>query len=126
MSKIKETSTHYENKQTLVAECPEIYAMNIIGGQWTLAICGYLINGKLRFGELRKRIPYITERMLTLQLRKMEENGLVKRTVYAEVPPRVEYELTDIGQQLKPILKQLEDWGDKHKKAATGYAYFTS
>ena len=97
----------------------EIYAANLIGGQWTLAICCYLANGKLRFGELRKRIPNITERMLTLQLRKMEENRLVKRTVYAEVPPRVEYELTLIGQQLIPIIKQLEKWGEKHKRAIT-------
>lgn len=116
MSKIKETSTNYENKQTLVAECVEIYAANLIGGQWTLAICCYLVNGKLRFGQLRKLLPNITERMLTLQLRKLEENKLVKRTVYAEVPPRVEYELTGIGQQLGPVIKELEMWGKKHQK----------
>lgn len=116
MSQIKETSTNHENKQILGSECPEIYAVNLIGGQWTLAICCYLINGKLRFGQLKKLIPNITERMLTLQLRKMEANKLVTRTVYAEVPPRVEYELTESGQQLGPIIKQLEVWGEKHKK----------
>lgn len=116
MSKIKESSVNYENKQQLGSECAQIYATNIIGGQWTLAICCHLAKGKLRFGELRKRIPNITERMLTLQLRKMEENKLITRTVYAEVPPRVEYELTKSAVQLVPILEQLEDWGINHRE----------
>lgn len=116
MSKIKKTSTNYANKQALADECPEAYAANIIGGQWALVICSWLGNGKLRFGELKRRMPNITERMLTLQLRKLEENRVVKRTVYAEVPPRVEYELTPMGYELKPIIKQLEKWGEKHKK----------
>lgn len=115
MTKIKESSTNHENKQLLNAECLEVYAASLIGGQWTLAICCYLINGKLRFGELKKKLPSITERMLTLQLRKLEENKLVSRTVYAEVPPRVEYELTESGKQLKPILKLLEEWGRNHQ-----------
>jgi len=116
MSKTKETSTHFENKMSL-NECDQIFAVGLIAGQWTLVICCHLTDKKLRFGELRKRIPNITERMLTLQLRKMEEGGLVKRTVYAEVPPRVEYELTKSGQELRPILKQLEEWGKKHRRA---------
>lgn len=116
MSKIKETSTNFANKQALSDECPEVYASNIIGRQWALVICSWLVNGKLRFGELKRLLPNITERMLTLQLRKLEENKIVKRTVYAEFPPRVEYELTSIGYELKPIIKQLENWGEKHKK----------
>lgn len=116
MSKIKETSTNFANKKALSEECPEVYASNIIGGQWALALCSWLIDGKLRFGELKKRLPNITERMLTLQLRKLEENKIITRTVYAEVPPRVEYELTPIGYQLKPIIKELEKWGEEHKK----------
>src|SRR5690606_9443979 len=119
MSKIKETSTNFVNKKALARECPELYASQIIGGQWALAICCYLSEGKLRFGELKKCIPNITERMLTLQLRKMEANKIVKRTVYAEVPPRVEYELTEIGQKLTPIMKQLEEWG-RQQKATIG------
>ena len=115
MAKIKETSTNFANKQALANDCSEVYAANIIGGQWALAICCYLINGKHRFGELKKRLPNITERMLTLQLRKLEAYKLVKRTVYAEVPPRVEYELTPIGYELKPIISELETWGTKHK-----------
>ena len=116
MSKIKETSTNFTNKKALADECSEAYAANIIGGQWAVVICSWLVNGKLRFGELKKLLPNITERMLTLQLRKLEENKIVKRTVYAEVPPRVEYELTRIGYELKPIIKQLEKWGEKHRK----------
>lgn len=116
MSKIKATSVNYENKQQLGSECAQIYATNLIGGQWTLAICCHLAKGKLRFGELKKRIPNITERMLTLQLRKMEDNKLITRTVYAEVPPRVEYELTQSAKHLAPILEQLEEWGTTHKE----------
>ncbi|WP_134087979.1 helix-turn-helix domain-containing protein [Olivibacter sp. XZL3] len=116
MSKIKETSTNFANKQALADECPEVYAASIIGGQWTLVICSWLINGKLRFGELKRLLPNITERMLTLQLRKLEENKIVSRTVYAEVPPRVEYELTPIGYEMKSVIKALEKWGEKHKK----------
>ncbi|KFF18704.1 winged helix-turn-helix transcriptional regulator [Chryseobacterium sp. JM1] len=116
MTKIKETSTNFANKKALSDECPEIYASNTIGGQWALAICCYLINGKLRFGELRKKLNNITERMLTLQLRRLEEDRIITRTVYAEVPPRVEYELTEIGYKLKPIILEFEKWGKEHKE----------
>ena len=120
MSKIKLSSTHQENKQQLEAECPEIYASNQISGQWTVAICGYLEGGKLRFGELKKMMPNISERMLSLELKKMEERKLVIRTVYPEVPVRVEYELTPIGLELLPVIKQLELWGRKHKAYVGG------
>ncbi|PIF46729.1 HxlR family transcriptional regulator [Chryseobacterium sp. 52] len=116
MTKIKETSTNFANKKALSDECPEIHASNTIGGQWALAICCYLINGKLRFGELRKKLNNITERMLTLQLRRLEEDKILTRTVYAEVPPRVEYELTEIGYRLKPIILEFEKWGKEHKE----------
>jgi len=115
MTKVKESPTDLENKKILSEECLEVYASSMIGGQWTLAICCYLINGKLRFGELKRCLPNITDRMLTLQLRKLEENRIVRRTVHAEVPPRVEYELTPIGYELKTIIKELEKWGKKHK-----------
>lgn len=115
MSKIKETSTNFVNKIALADECPEVYAAHIISGQWALVICSCLMNGKLRFGELKRLLPNITERMLTLHLRKLEANKIVQRTVYAEVPPRVEYELTPIGYELKPIINQLEEWGENHK-----------
>lgn len=120
MTAIKETSTNFANKQTLAEECSEAYASNIIGGQWTLVICSWLSEGKLRFGELKERLPNITERMLTLQLRKLEEHKIISRTVYAEVPPRVEYELTAIGHELMPIIKALENWGTRHKILVDG------
>ncbi|MGO1597034.1 MAG: winged helix-turn-helix transcriptional regulator [Sphingobacterium sp.] len=119
MTKVKETSTNFSNKQALAEECPEAYAVNIIGGQWSLVICSWLLNGKLRFGELKKKLPNITERMLTLQLRKLEQHKLVKRTVYAEVPPRVDYELTPIGKELAPIISQMTHWGERHKKISS-------
>ncbi|BAP32728.1 transcriptional regulator [Chryseobacterium sp. StRB126] len=115
MTKIKETSTNFANKKALSDECPEVYTSNIIGGQWALAICCYLINGKMRFSELKKRLQNITERMLTLQLRRLEEDKIITRTVYAEVPPRVEYELTEIGYKLKTIILEFEKWGIEHQ-----------
>lgn len=122
MTKIKETSTHFENKKVLADECAEVYAANIIGGQWSLVICSWLLQGKMRFSDLKKLVPNITERMLTLQLRKLEQDAVITRTVYAEVPPRVEYELTEIGYELRPIIRQLEDWGKRHK-AAAGFVF---
>lgn len=115
MTKIKETSTNFENKRVLADECSEVYAANIIGGQWSLVICSWLLQGKMRFGELKKSIPNITERVLTLQLRKLEKDNIIIRKIYAEVPPRVEYELTEIGYELRPIIQQMEDWGKRHK-----------
>ncbi|SJZ51493.1 DNA-binding transcriptional regulator, HxlR family [Chitinophaga eiseniae] len=122
MSKIKDTSVNFENKKNLEETCAEIYAVNLISGQWILSICYYLKQGKLRFTELKNKIPNITERMLTLQLKKMEEDKLVSRTAYAEVPLRVEYELTPIGKGLLPILAQLEQWGKLHKSMSEGSA----
>lgn len=120
MTKIKQTSTNFENKKVLATECSEVYAANLIGGQWSLVICSWLVNGKMRFGELKKVIPNITERMLTLELRKLEEHKIITRTVFAEVPPRVEYELTEIGYELNPIIRQMEEWGQKHKNLIFG------
>lgn len=96
-------------------ECDLTYAVCKIGGRWKLLILDKLKDGKLRFSELRKSIVGITERMLTLQLRELEKEGLVKRTVYAEVPPRVDYELTEIARELIPIWSLLSKWGGKHK-----------
>ncbi|MGL6125676.1 transcriptional regulator, HxlR family [Chryseobacterium ureilyticum] len=114
MGKIKENSTNNINRQ-YIHECDLTYAVCKIGGRWKLLILDKLKGGKLRFSELRKAISGITERMLTLQLRELEKEGLVKRTVYAEVPPRVDYELTEIAIDLIPIWNQLSKWGGKHK-----------
>lgn len=87
------------------------YTLTVIGGRWKPAILFRLTRGKMRYSELRDSISNVTERMLVLQLREMEKDGLIKRIVYAEVPPRVEYELTEKGNSLRPILKNLSDWG---------------
>lgn len=114
MAKRKENSTNSFNEKQIM-ECELAYAVCKIGGRWKLLIMCKLENRKLRFSELRNQIDGITERMLTLQLRELEKEGLVKRTVYAEVPPRVEYELTAISKELIPIWRMLEHWGAKHK-----------
>ncbi|CEJ69366.1 transcriptional regulator, HxlR family [Chryseobacterium oranimense] len=114
MGKIKENSTNNINKK-YIQECDLSYAVCKIGGRWKLLILNRLKERKLRFSEVRDRISGITERMLTLQLRELEKEGLVKRTVHAEVPPRVDYELTDIARELIPIWEDLEKWGTKHR-----------
>lgn len=111
----KENSTNMQNEKCIIEGCDLTYAVCKIGGRWKLLILCKLEEGKLRFSEIRRKIPNITERMLTLQLRDLEKEGLVKRTVYAEVPPRVDYELTEIARDLIPIWRQLESWGAKHK-----------
>jgi DNA-binding HxlR family transcriptional regulator len=86
--------------------------MEAIGGKWKGVILGYLLGGTMRFGELKRRLPEVTQRMLTTQLRELEAHGIVERKVYAEVPPRVEYSLTEFGRTLEPILVQMKSWGE--------------
>ncbi|MEC3981267.1 winged helix-turn-helix transcriptional regulator [Amycolatopsis sp. H20-H5] len=83
----------------------------VLGGKWKLAILKLLLDGPLRFGELRRGMPGVTQRMLTRQLRELEEDGLLLRAVYAEVPPRTEYSLTLWGESLKVLVRELESWG---------------
>jgi DNA-binding HxlR family transcriptional regulator len=116
MGKRKENSTNMLNEKLITEGCNLTYAVCKIGGRWKLLILCKLEEGKLRFGEIKKLIPNITERMLTLQLRELEKDGLVKRTVYAEVPPRVDYELSPIAKELIPIWSELSNWGAKHKE----------
>lgn len=114
----KENSTYTRNEKSII-ECDLTYTINKIGGRWKLQILSLLENKTLRYSDLKKEFSNITERMLTLQLRALEQDGLVKRTVYAEVPPRVEYELTEMALALGPALKQLSDWGNKHRNLTT-------
>lgn len=91
--------------------CALDVTMSFIGGKWKVVVLWYLRKEKKRFNELKKHIPDITEKMLSLQLKALEEDGIVRRTVYAEVPPRVEYELTEFGQTLIPALEEIARWG---------------
>ena len=95
--------------------CPVKLTTNVIGGKWKPLILFYLDGGTLRFGELQKLIPGMTKKMLTQHLRDLERDEVVRRKVYAVVPPKVEYSLTRHGESLKPILKLMSAWGTKHR-----------
>jgi DNA-binding HxlR family transcriptional regulator len=96
------------------ASCPAETAISLLGSKWKLLILRELFKGMRRFGELSRSVPGISQKMLTQQLRQMEEDGLVSRKIYPEVPPRVEYSLTDIGTSLKPVLDAMHKWGTKY------------
>ena len=96
--------------------CPVETTLMIIGDKWKVLILRDLMNGTMRFGELKKSIGHVSQKVLTAQLRDMEEKGLVTRKVYAEVPPRVEYTLTETGYSLKPVLDALWAWGESYKE----------
>ena len=115
MGKRKSTSTNTINRETLIEFCGMVYAVDILGGRWKLLILYKLEGRTLRFSELKKRLPNVSDRMLTLHLQELEKSGLVIRTVHAEVPARVEYHLSESAQQLAPIWKQLERWGHAHR-----------
>jgi DNA-binding HxlR family transcriptional regulator len=101
--------------------CPVEATLDVIGGKWKVVILFWLKAGTHRFGELRRKIPGVSERMLTQQLRELEEHGIVHREVYAVVPPRVEYSLTDYGRTLGPITELMCAWGKKHlRRLAAG------
>src|SRR5271154_3240772 len=95
--------------------CPVKLTADIIGGKWKPLILFYLEGGTKRFGELRKRIPGLTKKMLTQHLRELERDQVIRRKVYAVVPPKVEYSLTRHGESLRPILKLMSAWGTKHR-----------
>ena len=95
--------------------CPVETTLMLIGDQWKVLILRDLMPGTRRFGELKKSIGSVSQKVLTAQLRDMEAKGLVSRKVYAEVPPRVEYSLTDLGKSLKPILDAMWVWGEGYQ-----------
>lgn len=109
-----------ENAKPSIQGCPVTTAIEVIGGKWKVVIL-YQLRGKtLRFGELKKLIPRITQKTLTQQLRDLEQAKLVERTVYAEVPPRVEYRTTELAEKLSPVLDQLCEWGKLYEQAHQG------
>ncbi len=95
--------------------CPVETTLTLIGDKWKVLILRDLLTGTKRFGELKKSLGNVSQKVLTAQLRAMEESGLLTRTVYAEVPPRVEYTLTELGQSLRPILDAMQNWGEGYK-----------
>ena len=98
-------------------DCPVEATLDVIGGKWKVVILFHLTHdGTLRFAVLRRKIPGVSERMLTQQLRELEDDGIVHREVYAEVPPKVEYSLTEYGKTLRPITEVMCEWGQRHMK----------
>jgi DNA-binding HxlR family transcriptional regulator len=107
----KENSTNNINRETLISRCPVNFTLELIGGRWKTLILFNLQKEPLRFSELKRALPGVTEKMLTQQLRELEADNLLTRTVYAEVPPRVEYSLTDLGKSLRPVMNNIAQWG---------------
>jgi len=105
--------------------CPFEVAIDIMDGKWKLYILWHLQAKTRRFSDLKRRIPGITQKMLTQKLRELEKEHIINRKVYAEVPPRVEYSLTPFGEELKPIMEMLLEWGHYYSKeyGETDYAY---
>lgn len=97
--------------------CAVEITLNLISGKWKGIILYRLLFRKHRFNELKRSMPNVTHRTLTLQLRELEADGIVKRTVYAEVPPRVEYELTELGLSMSPIIQAIYDWGENYRRS---------
>ena len=95
--------------------CPVETTLTLIGDKWKVLILRDLMTGTKRFGELKRSVGGVSQKVLTSQLRDMEESGLIIRKVYAEVPPRVEYSLTELGESLKPILDAMKCWGEGYK-----------
>ena len=102
--------------------CAVEVTLSVMGGTWKPIILFHLLHGKKRFSELSRTIGGVTQRMLTLQLRELEEAGIVLRTVHAEVPPRVDYELTELGRSLQPVLIALRNWGVEYARLQEGAA----
>lgn len=96
--------------------CPVTYCLSVVGGKWKPVILFCIANGVDRFGAMQRAVPGITKQMLTKQLRELEADAIISRKVYAEVPPRVDYALTDVGRTVLPIIDQMKTWGEKNMK----------
>ena len=102
------------SKETKTFDCPVEAALEVLGGKWRLPILAQVARGTQRYSELRRSLPAISEKMLIKELRQLEADGIVHREQYPEVPPRVEYSLSELGASLLPILDQLGSWAVKH------------
>jgi len=103
-------------KKDSYEKCPVETSLDALAGKWKILILWYLRSQTLRFNEIQKKLPQVTQKMIIQKLRELEDDGLVHREVYPVVPPKVEYSLTPYGETLKPILKQLYLWGEIHKR----------
>lgn len=103
------------NETKNLPACPVETTLTLIGNKWKVLILRDLLPGTKRFGELKKSLGSVSQKVLTAQLRDMEADGLLTRTVYPEVPPRVEYALTDLGMSLQPVLDSMWSWGENYK-----------
>ncbi len=101
-------------------ECPVQTTVQLIGSKWKLLIIRNLLNRPWRFNELHKNLDGISQKVLTDSLRSMEEDGIITRTVYPEVPPRVEYALSELGETMRPIIASMESWGAEYKRQQAG------
>jgi len=110
----KQTSTNTINKVHLEAECGMAYTISVLSGRWKLSILGFLLDESLRYNELKRKLKGVSEKVLIAQLKELESDGLIDRIAYPEVPPRVEYKMSDKGQTLRPILVEMSRWGDRH------------
>lgn len=100
----------------IVSDCPMDVTINILSGKWKIAILWHLTRGTIRFNELQRLLTNITQKTLTMQLRELERDGIIYREVYPEVPPKVEYGLTKVGESIKPILSSMCEWGKDYQK----------
>ena len=113
----KSNSTNALNEQAILEQCGMAYTLSLVGGRWKPSILWALTkNEKVRYSHFKKVIPEMSDRILALQLRELEADKLIRRVVYAEIPPRVEYELTDLGRSMQSMLEQMTSWGEFHKK----------
>lgn len=113
--------TYTKNGKTY--RCPVEAALEVIGGKWKPLILWALGDNVMRFGELQKGLPGVNAKMLTKQLRELEEDGVITRTIYPEIPPRVEYAITDFGKTLIPILQALCNWGAQYLEVEDSSSY---
>ena len=112
----KESSTNHKNKNLLKDVCPLMFSLTKIGNRWKPYVLWKLMDGNMRFAELKREIPNITERMLILSLKELAEDGLIDRMDYKQVPPKVEYSLTPSAKRLKSIFDELYHWGKLEMK----------
>ena len=112
----KKDSTNFLNETDLAENCGMFYTLSVIGGRWKVGILASLLdNDRLRYSEIKGKLKNITERMLIKQLKELQDAGLIIRTDYREVPPRVEYSISEKGKSLESVLKTLQHWGKMHR-----------